>query len=179
MQYIIFFIVMIFFQACTTPVKTINRHEYKVVSVPKAQENISIQKDSSSLYNIEIQTVQKTKNKYSSNKIYTGSIKGIISKLYYSKNKKAWMYEIIGKDMSNAKLPYAEFYYSKKLASEGDFVYVILKDSNLKDLFFIKKANRISKKRKFAKRARKIRKTDKLGRRSIVIGVPSVENITF
>jgi len=179
MQYIIFFIVMIFFQACTTPVKTINRHEYKVVATPKAQENISTQKDSSSLYNIEIQTVQKTKKRYSSNGRYTGSIKGIISKLQYVENKKTWLYEIVGKDMSNAKLPYAEFYYFKKLANEGDFVYVILKDSDLKDLFFIKKANKISKKRRFIKRTKKTRKIHKLGRRNIILGVPEVENITF
>ncbi len=85
-------------------------------------------------------------------------------------------------DTSYGKLPYAEFYHDKKLASKGDLVYIILDNSNLKNLFFIKKANRISKRNKTYKKVTqrtKMKHTKYIGRKKMELGVPTVENITF
>ena len=181
--YIYIFLILLFFQGCVTTTNTINRADYKPSLAVRAEKKSPIQIDSSSMYDIEIQTVKKAKDINFSNTLYNGSIKGIISNLKFDKTKKLWIYEIRGVDISNAKLPYAKFYNSKKLANEGDFVYVILVNSKLKDLFFIKKGNKLSKKTKFAKK-RKVKKRKRvymLGKRKISpkIGVPTVENVTF
>ena len=61
-------------------------------------------------------------------------------------------------------------------------VYIILDNSNLKNIFFIKKANRVSKKNKTYKKVTQRIKTKQrkyLGRKKMELGVPTVENITF
>ncbi len=185
MKYISIFFIVLLFQGCVfttiTTNKTVNRTSYKSVPIQKSKKTMVVKKDSSSLYNIEIQTVKKPQKINFSKTFYTGSIKGIIKSLTYNKNKKQWLYEIVAKDTSNGKLPYAKFYNNKKLASLGDFVYVILDNSILKDIFFIKKANRVVKKTKKPTKQKKhirLHEQDKI-RKNPGISVPTVENVTF
>jgi len=180
-NYIYIFLILLFFQGCVTTTNTVNRASYKVSPVVKVEKKLSTQRDSSSMCDIEIQTVKKANDVNFSNTLYSGSIKGIISNLKFDKTKKIWLYEMKGVDISNSKLPYAKFYSSKKLANIGDFVYAILDDSKLKDLFFIKKANKIFKKPKFVRKKAKLKRVYMLGKRkrSPKIGVPTVENVTF
>ncbi len=181
MKYIYLISILVLFQGCVFTTSTVNKANHKSSKIYDSKKNSSVKKDNSSMYNIQIQTVKKTKQIKTHKTLYSGSIKGIIEKLKYQKSKNMWFYAVRGMDTSNAKLPYAEFYSSKKLANIGDFVYAILNNSNLKDLFFIKKANKIAKKPKLLKKTekqKKIHRRDK-SRKSPGIGVPTVENVTF
>ncbi|MFK5880678.1 MAG: hypothetical protein QM482_00550 [Sulfurospirillum sp.] len=181
MKYIYLFCIVLFFQGCVFTANTINKTNYKSTPVQKPQKIMPTQKDSSSLYDIEIQTVKKPQKINFFKTFYTGSIKGVIKSLTYDKKKKSWLYEIVGKDTSHGKLPYAKFYNDKKLANRGDFVYVILNNSVLKDIFFIKKANKNYKKlqkTKISKKYLKLHKQNK-SRKSPDISLPTVENVTF
>ncbi len=183
MKYFFLFFISIILQGCFSTLSTVN------VSAPqnqidhqKTKQVISKQKDNTGLYDIEVQTVKNNKISHKKTSLYTGSIKGVIRSIKYNKSKKAWIYEVDGLDMSNGKLPYAKFYDSKKLASKGDLVYIVLNNSNLKNLFFIKKANKISKRKKVYTRVykqAKVKQRKYIGRRKMQLGVPTVENITF
>ena len=183
MKYFLIFLAVIVFQGCFYSVNTVNKSNYQgKVSYQKQEKTILEKNSSSGFYNIKIQTVKNTKKFNKKMGIYTGSIKGIIKSITHVRLQKNWKYEVEGIDTSYGKLPYAEFYHDKKLAKKGDLVYIILDNSNLKNLFFIKKANRISKKKRTYKRvAQRINTKQKkyLGKRKIELGVPTVENITF
>jgi len=97
--------------------------------------------------------------------------------------KHSWLYEVQGIDTSNQKLSYARFYHYKKLADEGDLVYIILDNSRLQNLFFIKKANKIKKQNKKTKskqihHKKTTRKSNKR-RKPTKIGLPTVEHVDF
>jgi len=112
--------------------------------------------------------------------IYSGSIKGVIQKLSYNKFKKSWLYEVQGIDESNGKLPYAKFYHHRKLANIGDLVYIILNNSQLQNLFFIKKANKIKKSKKIKHfKIKKNRHKESKRRKIPQIALPTVEHINF
>ena len=183
MKYFILFLFIVIFQGCFSTVNTVNRSTYQgETSHIKQQKALHVQKKKSGLYDIETQTVKNEKNYSEKRAVYSGSIKGIIKSIVYDKSRKTWKYEIEGKDTSHGKLPYAQFYNDKKLAMKGDFVYVILDNSNLKNLFFIKKTNRISKRTKtYRKVTKKVKKKKNIyiGRKKLKLGVPTVENITF
>jgi len=151
--------------------KTINVKQQIVIK--KAEKKIQQNKNF-----IGIQASQTISPVKKSN--FTGSIKGVIEKLKYDKIKKAWLYEVRGVSTSNGKLPFAKFYHSKKLANEGDLVYIILNNSQLQNLFFIKKVNMIKKHISHIKKI-KIKKIYKKSRYRKVpkIGLPAVEHITF
>jgi hypothetical protein len=190
MRYIYILFVLFFIQGCLLDTKTINTQNFNNPSsanfAPK--DKAVVQKDSTALYNIQIQTVKTSKNIHPSKSNYTGSIKGIIKTIKYDKNRAKWLYEVVGKDTSNAKLPYAKFYDSKKLANVGDYVYIVLNNSILRNLFFIKKANKITKrvkksrknqKTKKPKKTKSYQKRDSKMRKIPKISVPTVENVVF
>jgi len=183
MKYFILFLFVIVFQGCFSTVNTVNKSNYQSnTSHIKQQKNLHVQNERSSLYNIEVQTVKNEKNSNKKIAVYTGDIKGIIKSIVYDKSKKSWKYDVKGIDTSYGKLPYAKFYHDKKLAEMGDLVYIILDKSNLKNLFFIKKANIIPKKTKTYRKATKrvnIKQNKYVGRKKMKFGVPTVENITF
>lgn len=183
MKYFFIFLVIIVFQGCFHSVNTVNQSNYQgKVSYQKQEKTMPGKNSSSGFYNIEVQTVKNAKKYNKKIGIYSGSIKGIIKSIKYVKSQKNWKYEVEGKDTSYGKLPYAEFYHDKKLAKKGDLVYIILDNSNLKNIFFIKKANRISKKNKTYKKVTQRIKTKQrkyLGRKKMELDVPTVENITF
>ena len=183
MKYFILFLFVIVFQGCFSTTYTVNRSNYQSkTNYIKQQKTPHIQNDSSSLYDIEEQTVKNAKKSNKKIAVYSGSIKGIVKSIVYDKSKKSWKYYIKGIDTSYGKLPYAKFYHDKKLAAKGDLVYVILDNSNLKNLFFIKKANIVPKKTKTYKKVTKrvnIEQKKYIGRKKMIFSVPTVENITF
>ncbi len=179
-------IVIFLFQGCVTPNFTMNKtvkKEKPFQSTVRVRQKTSvekIQKRSKQNRNfIDIKTTQTIKIP----KVlkFTGSIKGVIRKIKFDKKKKAWLYEIQATDVSNGKLPYAKFYHYKKLANKGDLVYIILNNSHLQNLFFIKRTNKIEKKVSYVKKIKKIKKTHKKSKQRKVpdIGLPIVEHITF
>ena len=111
----------------------------------------------------------------------SGSIKGNITKLIYTNG--LWQYEVKGLDTSNNKLPYAKFTHKKKLAQSGDFVYAIVKDSKLQELFLIKRANFKKKEIKKIKKHKKVQKKrvkkSNRTRKKQIIGVPTTESISL
>lgn len=180
MKYFFLFLFIIIFQGCFSTINTLNKSNYQSkTGYIKQEKTLHIKNTGHGLYNIQAQTVKNSNKK---NALYSGSIKGIIKSIIYDKSKKSWKYDVKGIDTSYGKLPYARFYHDKKLANKGDLVYIILDNSNLKNLFFIKKANIIPKKtkthRKLAKRV-KLKKKKYVGRKKMKFGVPTVENITF
>ncbi|MCF6172372.1 MAG: hypothetical protein L3J44_01060 [Campylobacteraceae bacterium] len=184
-SYLIIAIVLLF-QGCT--ISSFNAN--KPAKQPKAfQKTISVK---------EQMVVKKTEKKIQQNKNFidiqssqkiepikrvklSGSIKGVIEKLKFDKNKKAWLYEVQAVNTSNGKLPFAKFYYYKKLANKGDLVYIILNNSQLQNLFFIKKVNRVRKKISHTKNSKKLKKTHKRSKYRKVpnIALPAVEHIAF
>jgi len=183
MKYFIPFLFVIIFQGCFSTIHTVNKSNYQSkTSHMKQQKTLHVQNKRSSLYDIEVQTVKNVKNSNKKIDVYTGSIKGIVKSIIYDKSKKSWKYDIKGIDTSYGKLPYAKFYHDKKLADMGDLVYIILDNSNLKNIFFIKKANIMPKKTKTYRKATKrvkIKQNKYVGRKKMKFGVPTVENITF
>ncbi len=185
MRYIYIVLVLLIFQGCATKVVTVNKKNSSLSkNYAQAKQNpktISKQEESSAFYHIESQTLKKEALLNAKNKIFTGSIRGRIQQLTYDKKRKSWLYVIISRDTANYKLPYARFYHGKKLANRGDLVYVILNNSILQDLFFIKKANRAQKNHKIykKKKKRKKRQFSEKGRVAPNISLPEVENITF
>jgi len=121
--------------------------------------------------------VNKTKKLAINNKPVNGMIKGHITNLKYDNG--AWEYRIESIDLSNKKLPVAQFRHTKKLANEGDLVYVIIKNTRLQELLLIEKAN--YKRKMIRKKNKKIKKlkikTHKRTKQRQVLGVPSAEEI--
>ena len=69
----------------------------------------------------------------------SGMIKGIVIKAKRSRG--LWHYEIRGDDTSNNKLQNAKFTSKRAVMSRGDFVYVVIENSTLKEVYLFKKAN--------------------------------------
>lgn len=116
-----------------------------------------------------------TKNvpqKVSSVKIYTGYIKGKVQQVTYNQLTKEWQYEVIGSDISNAKLPYAKFVAQQKVANEGDSIYAKIFQNRLQELFFTQKGKvkKVVKKKTFKKKEIQNKKRPK-------ISVPITEEI--
>jgi hypothetical protein len=189
MKYLLSVFFIVFLQGCVSLNFNVNKPNKKKEKIyPKTintneiiqnKPDKKIQKKSDFL-NIKTTNLSNNQKKI----IYSGSIKGIIQKLSYDKVKHSWLYEVQGIDTSNQKLPYARFYHYKKLANEGDLVYIILDNSNLKNLFFIKKTNKIKKQSKKSIKPKKIkhkRITHKLDKRRKTAGIslPTVEHVDF
>jgi len=109
----------------------------------------------------------------------SGSIKGSISKLIHSDG--SWNYEVKSTDTSNRKLSHAKFTHPKKLASKGDFVYAIINDGKLKEIYLIKKANYKSKAINKRYKTKTVQKTkaDKRTKKHQRISIPTVEAISL
>lgn len=170
----IFIIASILFllQGCIVTDTTINQSSYKVEN-PKHEV---VQKSPLQLKQDHSFIASNAKPAY--DRIYNGSIKGIINTIKYEKHKKTWLYEIKGVDTSNYKLPYARFFYKKKLARHGDLVYVILKNSKLQNLFFINKTN---EPRYYERKNNTVDVIHKRNKNRIVhwIALPKVEKVDF
>ena len=108
-----------------------------------------------------------------------GTIKGNVTKLTFSEG--FWHYEVKSNDITNQKLSVAKFISSEKVAKKGDFVYAIIKNDRLKEIFLIKKANY---KREVIKKTTKKKKKyqpkkHKRTKKYQVLGVPTVESISL
>jgi len=179
----VFFIV--FLQGCISPNLSVNKPTTKQEKVYPQTIHVSkkIQKNRIFL-NIKTTKVSKNPKKIINSNSITGSIKGIIEKLSFDKTKHSWLYEVKGTDMSHKKLSYARFYHHKKLANKGDLVYIILNNSNLQNLFFIRKSNKIKKLPISNKKIKKIhykKPTQKQNkhRKTSSFGLPIVEHVDF
>ncbi|MDX1809553.1 MAG: hypothetical protein R3331_08445 [Sulfurospirillaceae bacterium] len=151
---------------------TLNKSTYNVQN----QNEKTVQRSQVKVKQNYVHTYTNEKPKYEN--IYSGSIKGIVKVIKYERSKKSWLYEISGVDTSNFKLPFAKFYYKKKLANHGDLVYVILKNSKLKNLFFINKTNQA---RYYERKNNTADIVHKRNKSRIVhwISVPKVERVNF
>jgi hypothetical protein len=185
MKYLLSVFFIVFFQGCVSTnlftAKTVDKEKTYPQTI---HVNKNFQAQPKQQYASKTQTFVYTKQSKTKailkTSFYTGSIKGVIQKLSFDKFKKSWLYEVRGIDISNDKLPYAKFYHHKKLANEGDLVYIILNNSQLQNLFFIKKANRI-KKVKLAKhiRVKKFNHKEEKRRKKPKIALPTVEHVSF
>ncbi len=174
-----FFILL--FQGCSITgqnLRTINKSDGNLQA--KAENNSSNMRQDPYANQINVKQTYVSKKSYK-NIVYNGSIKGIIKNLRYIRNSKVWEYEVKGVDTSNFKLPYAKFQYPKKLAGIGDYVYIILKRSNLINLFLIKKANIATGKKVLKKEIFKVSDTHKRdeSRKNKNISVPQEVQISF
>ncbi|WP_024955306.1 hypothetical protein [Sulfurospirillum arcachonense] len=109
----------------------------------------------------------------------TGVIKGRITQLAYNGSKNIWEYEAKSNDSSNHKLLNAHFTYNKKMAKRGDFVYAIIKNGKLEELFLIKKGNYKQKKPRYVKKRKKVNSEiiHKRTKKRQILGVPTSESI--
>jgi len=109
----------------------------------------------------------------------SGSIKGSVITL--KKSGHLWYYVVEGKDTSHNKLSYAKFTNTKKVANKGDFVYAIIDNGRLKEIYLIKKANYKRKitKKAFKKKKQYISKKHIRTKKQQVLGVPTVESISL
>ncbi len=175
------FFILLFYGCSITGqnLRTVNKSDSKL-QVRTVNNSSNIQRKDSYANQTNVKQIYASKKSYK-NIVYNGSIKGIIKNLRYIKNSKVWEYEVKGVDTSNFKLPYAKFRYPKKLAGIGDYVYVILKRSNLVNLFLIKKANIATGKRVPKKKVFKISNTHKRdgSRKNKNISVPQEVQISF
>ncbi len=175
----------------TINTSNISKNLYEKKRSPAKREEYGVNgavKENSAKFNQVVLTSDVKKREVN----YNGSIKGIVTGLRYDNLKRSWLYEIKGLDTSNGKLPYAKFYSAKKRANIGDYVYAILRNSSLVELYFIKKANKIKKRRVYKKIVRRgvkkkitkkvtvkeDKKEDKRRKRTN-IGVPQEEYISF
>ena len=147
-----FFIVSVFI-GCTTNKNNVTYEEYKPQKSIK--EAVTIKK--------EMPT--------------SGSIKGSITELTFSEG--FWNYEVKSTDTTNQKLSMAKFSHVKKVAKKGDFVYVIIENGKLKEIYLIKKANYKTRtvKKNHKKKKQHKPNTFKRTKKYQVIGVPTVESI--
>ncbi len=179
-KFYLIIVVLFLFQGCVVSNFTNGKKTEPFQTTIHVKQQVPIEKSEKKGDSfINIKTTQTIKQPATST--YTGSIKGIIKKLEYKKSKKTWLYEVKAVSVSNGKLPYARFYHYKKLANRGDLVYIILNNSRLQNLFFIKKANTIKKETSHKKRIKKPRQTSKQTKHRKVpdISLPTVEHINF
>ena len=158
-----FFVVFIMLGCTTTQKSSVVYEEYKPAQIQKPLH----------VKEVTVKTVPKQVLPTS------GIIKGSISKLMHSDG--LWNYEVKSKDTSNQKLSHAKFTHPKKLASKGDFVYAIINDGKLKEIYLIKKANYKSKATKKRYKTKTVQKTkaDKRTKKHQRLSVPIVESISL
>ena len=183
MKYLLSIFFIVFFQGCAfTSLSTSEATRTQETYPQTIHVNKNFQTNSAQVY------VKKSNGYIKQSKpnitpktsIYSGSIKGVIQKLSYDKFKKSWLYEVQGVDESNGKLPYAKFYHYKKLANRGDLVYIILNNSQLQNLFFIKKGNKITKSKRIKHlKIKKISYKKNKRRKIPQISLPAVEHVDF
>ena len=154
-----FFIASIFVGCTTANQNNVTYEEYKP---QKSEKQVSSKK--------EVATIKKEVP-------VSGSIKGNVTELTFSED--FWNYEVKSKDTSNQKLSMAKFTHVKKVAKKGDFVYVIMENGKLKEIYLIKKANYKSKtiKKTHKKKKQYKPKTYKRTKKHQSIGVPTEESI--
>ena len=154
-----FLIAFVFVGCTTTNQQSVTYEEYK----PQKSVKKTFSKQKKMIIKKEIPT--------------SGSIKGHVTELTFSEG--FWNYEIKSKDTSNQKLSVAKFIHLKKVAKKGDFVYAIIKNGKLKEIYLIKKANYKSKtiKKTYKKKRQYKPKTFKRTKKHQSIGVPTVESI--
>jgi hypothetical protein len=111
-------------------------------------------------------------------KEYSGYIKGIVKNVFYDISRKVWIYEVLGSDISNAKLPYAKFVYEKKVFDKNDFIYARISDSTLKEYFFTKKS-RLKSHTVASPQSSSLKRKPNKHKRKVKIGVPTSEDISF
>jgi len=104
-----------------------------------------------------------------------GIVKGNV--VVHTYDKDLWNYEVEGKDTNNQKLSYAKFTHTKSVAKKGDYVYAVIKNGKLKELFLIERANYKQKHTKKIKRDKT--KTYKRTKRRQVLSVPTTQSITL
>ena len=152
----------VFFIGCTsTNTSMVTYEEYK----PKKNIVQETKRDKIEIFS----KVEKKETQIS------GSIKGSVITLKKSGN--LWYYEIKSENTSNNKLSSVKFKNTKKVANKGDFVYAIIDNGRLKDIYLIKKANY---KRKIVKNKKQhISKKYKRTKKQQVLGVPTVESISL
>ncbi len=174
MKYILSAFFIVFFQGCALTSLSTSKTTQEQKTYPQTiHVNKDFQTNSTQVYTKKSNITPRTS-------MYSGSIKGVIQKLSYDKLKKSWLYEVRGIDESHDKLPYAKFYHYKKLANRGDLVYIILNNSQLQNLFFIKKANKITKSKRIKHlKIKKIRYKKSKRRKIPQISLPTVEHVDF
>ncbi len=138
----------------------------------------SLTKQSQVIYEeyISNKTMKQVKLKKDKNGLINGSIKGNVTELNHTQG--LWNYEVKSNDTRNQKLSYANFTHTKKVAKKGDFVYAIIKNGKLKEIYLIKKANYQRKVNKKNKKRPKI-KVYKRAEKHQVLSIPTVESISL
>ncbi len=169
--WISFFVVLVFI-GCTSSGQ--NSVTYEVYKPPK-----SVQQTPKSIPKAQKEQKEQKVFAYEEAMPTTGSIKGNVTELVFSEG--LWHYEIKSRDTSNQKLSMAKFTHTKKVAKQGDFVYAIIKNGRLKEIYLIKKANYRAKPVK--KTHKKIKqhkpKAHKRTKKQQVLDVPTVESISL
>jgi hypothetical protein len=189
------FFVLLFFQACSlttnNPPQVINvskSKETKAYTKPvkrdkkefkRGYENPDKYKNPDKIV-VSTKTYKPVKNGID----FNGIVKGIVKRVYFSNGE--WSYEIKGVDTSNGKLPYAKANSQKKMANIGDYIYAIIRNSQIQELYFIKKANlkrrtlQRKKIKKIKKRVIKLETTHRRDKtRKAPIALPQEEHISF
>ena len=116
-----------------------------------------------------------------------GYIKGVITKIDYSKNRKSWIYHIKGIDTSNRKLDYAVAYGKNGIGKTGDLVYAIINNGVITSSYIyngsksykIKKRKLIGKIKHHRKKSLKSSQTPDIRHREQIISAPVPEKIVF
>jgi hypothetical protein len=164
MKLVIYCLLGVFFIGCaSTKTNKVVYEEYKPQKITTPTQVYAEKKKKDIVENIPI----------------SGMVKGKVVKVV--KINTLWKYEVKGEDISNHKLSYAKFTSSNIVAKKGDFVYAVIKDGILQEIYLIKKANfktketiKIYKKKKIVKV-----KSVKRVKKHQIIGVPTVESISL
>jgi hypothetical protein len=109
-------------------------------------------------------------------KEYSGYIKGVVQNISYDSSRKVWVYEVLGSDISNAKLPYAKFVYNKKVFAKDDLIYAKILNNTLKEYFFTKKS-RLKTYKTIPSKRPAIKHKSLKHKKKTKIGVPTSEDI--
>ncbi len=135
-------------------------------------------KPKKSIVNTQVH-IKKEKVSLVKNTAISGSIKGKVVKVV--KVNSVWKYEVKSKDTSNHKLSYAKFTSPNRVANKGDFIYAVIKNNILKEIYLIKKANFKTKNiNKIYKKKKRVKiKAVKRVKKHQMIGVPTVESISL
>ncbi len=135
-------------------------------------------KPKKSIVNTQVH-IEKKKVSLVKNITISGSIKGEVVNVV--KVNTLWKYEVKSEDTSNYKLSYAKFTSPNRVAKKGDFVYAVIKNDILKELYLIKKANFKTKNiNKIYKKKKSVKvKAVKRVKKHQMIGIPTVESISL
>jgi PBP1b-binding outer membrane lipoprotein LpoB len=139
------------------------------------QSNITYEEYKPKKHTVKPTTVKQNKPISKQTVPTSGIIKGKVTKLFYANG--LWHYEVVSQDTSNNKLPFIKFTHSKSLAKKGDYVYAIVKNSKLSELFLLQKAN-IQQKKPIKTKKTKVKTHNKKNRKQI-LSVPTTESIAL